>query len=353
MTLAAVKGLEPASHPSIRYLDIDIRVGEPQEVAPGILLLRLPLPFALNHINVYLLDEDDSWTLVDCGLETGTSRETWETVLASPLLGGRPISRIVVTHHHPDHIGLAGWLCRRFDAPLLMTQGEFGVAGRYADPNRDVVSERMDFWREHGLPQELSAWLMERMPRYSRHVHELPAQVVAIDPGQPLELGGRRWRPLIGRGHSPEHLSLFCAEDGLLLSGDQVLPEITPNIGVWPGGDQDPLDSYLCSLEQFAQLPGDPLLLPSHRQPLRGVHARVAELGSHHDERLGQVVDHCRGAMSCFELLEPMFGRPLRNEEVGFGLGEGVAHLNYLANKGRLRSELGADGVRRYAQTAA
>lgn len=353
MTLAAVKGVELASPPTIRYLDIDIRVGEPLEIAPGILLLRLPLPFALNHINVYLLDEGDHWTLIDCGLETKASREIWEAALNSPQLHGRPIGRIVVTHHHPDHIGLAGWLSHRFHAPLLMTRGEFDVAGRYADPKRDVISERMGFWREHGLPEELSTWLMERMPRYSRHVHELPEQVTTIDPAQPIELGGRRWQPLIGLGHSPEHLSLFCAEDGLLLSGDQVLPEITPNIGVWPGGDQDPLNSYLHSLEQFARLPGDPLLLPSHRQPLRGVHARVAELGTHHDERLGQVVSHCLGEMSCFELLEPMFGRPLRNEEVGFGLGEGVAHLNFLTNKGRLRTELGTDGIRRYSKAAA
>jgi len=344
--------MQRAALPPIRTLDLDIRVGEPLEIAPGILLLRLPLPFALNHINVYLLDEGDHWTLVDCGLESKASREIWEAALASPKLKGRPIGRILITHHHPDHIGLAGWLSRRFDAPLLMTAGEFEVAGRYADPNRDVISERMGFWREHGLPHALSTWLMERMPRYSRHVHALPEDVAFVDPDQPLMLGGRCWKPLIGLGHSPEHLSLFCAEDDLLLGGDQVLPDITPNIGVWPGGDQDPLHSYLCSLEQFAHLPGDPLLLPAHRQPLRGVQARVAELGVHHDARLLQAVQHCQGAMSCFELLEPMFGRPLRNEEVGFGLGEGVAHLNFLANQGQLRAEPGSDGVRRYARTA-
>jgi len=332
----------------IRPLDVSIRLAEPVEVAEGILLVRLPLPFALDHINVYLIDDEGGWTLVDCGLDTTASRAAWETVLASPRVGGRPLRRIVVTHHHPDHIGLAGWLAPRFDAPLLMTAGERAVAGRYTDPGRDVVSERMGFWREHGLPVQLGAWLMERMPRYAKQVRGLPADVQALDPAAPFAIGGRRFRAVIGRGHSPEHLSLFDAAGQVLVGGDQILPEITPNIGVWPGGDQDPLYSYLASLQRFAELEGDPLLLPSHRQPLRGLHARVEELRHHHDARLQAVIAHCTEPRTCYELLDALFGRALRNEELGFGLSEGVAHLNYLQGLGRLRSALGADGARRF-----
>lgn len=336
----------------IRYLDVAIEVARPVEIADGIVLVRLPLPFALNHINVYLVDEGDGWTLVDTGLEARGSREAWEAVLASPLVAGRAIRRIVVTHHHPDHLGLAGWLAQRFDAPLFMTAGELAVAGRYADPTRDVVAERMVFWNEHGLPGEIARTLMEKMPRYSKHVHALPAEVETIDTAAPLVLGGRAWRALVGRGHSPEHLSLFDETDGILLGGDQVLPEITPNIGVWPGGDQNPLRSYLETLVQFAELPGDPVLLPSHRQPLRGIAARVGELTGHHDDRLQAVIDDCPEPRTCHELLPALFGRVLRNEEIGFGLGEGVAHLNYLESRGVLGSSVDAAGTRRYSVVA-
>jgi glyoxylase-like metal-dependent hydrolase (beta-lactamase superfamily II) len=337
----------------IRYLETEIKVAEPVEISEGIVLARLPLPFALNHINVYLIDEGDGWTLVDCGLEAEKSRECWEAILASPLVANRPIRRILVTHHHPDHIGLAGWLCQRFDAPLQMSAGELSVAGRYADPKRDVISERIGFWGEHGLPPEVSSWLMERMPRYSRHVNPLPADVQIIDPARPMRIGGRAWQVMVGRGHSPDHLSLYEPETGVLVGGDQVLPEITPNIGVWPGGDQNPLRSYLESLVQFAELPGDPLLLPSHRQPLRGVQRRVEELQAHHEERLDHVIAHCGEPMSCYQLLNALFGRPLRNEEVGFGLGEGVAHLNYLEYQGRVRSAIDDAGVRRFERVGA
>jgi glyoxylase-like metal-dependent hydrolase (beta-lactamase superfamily II) len=335
--------------PPIRYHEAKVMIAEPLELAEGIFLVRLPLPFALNHINLYLLDEGDAWSLVDCGLDTRVSREAWDALLASPLIAGRRVRRIIVTHHHPDHIGLGGWLARRLDAPLFMTAGELGVAGRYADPKRDVVAERTGFWREHGLPAERVAGLIERMPRYSQHVHALPQDVQLIDTASPIMLGGRTWQPIIGRGHSPEHLSLYAADEGILLSGDQVLPEITPNIGVWPGGDQNPLRSYLESLEEFSTLPGDPLVLPSHRQPLRGLQSRVNEIGRHHDERLGHVVVNCSTAMTCYELLQAMFGRPLRNEEVGFGLGEGVAHLNYLEGEGILASSIDENGARRFA----
>ena len=332
----------------IRYVQTEIRVAEPVLMAEGIVLLRLPLPFALTHINTYLVDEGDGWTLIDCGLDCEAARQAWDVALASPLLGGRPVRRILVTHHHPDHIGLAGWLSMRFDAPMSITAGEYAVAGRYSDPNRDIVSERLTFWREHGLPDDIAAWLMQRMPRYSKHVHSLPEKVEFVGLEKPLLLGGRSWRPIIGRGHSPEHLSLFDADTGVLISGDQILPEITPNIGVWPAGDINPLQSFLDSLDNFVDLGGDPLVLPSHKQPFRGLERRVAEFKHHHEERLCHLADACAKAITCFEALPALFGRPLRNEELGFGLGEGVAHLNYLEGQGALSSTLDEHGARRY-----
>lgn len=336
----------------LREVPVHIPVAEPVEIGPGIVVLRLPLPFRLDHINVYLLDEGSGWTLVDCGLHTAQSISAWEAAWQRPLLRGRPIQRIVVTHHHPDHIGLAGWLARRFDVPVWITHGEREVAGRYADPRRDVVAERSGLWLEHGLPAGIVGDMSRQLPRYSRHVHPLPEPLQRLDPAQPVAAGGRRWQPVIGQGHSPEHLSLHAPADGILIAGDQVLPQITPNIAVWPGGDQDPLGSYLASLRQFADLPGDPLVLPSHRQPFRGLALRVAQIRAHHEERLRRVMQACTRPMTCLELIPALFGRELQPQDLGFGLGEGVAHLNYLANRGLMRSELDAAGVRRFEPTA-
>lgn len=347
-SVIAVQSAGIEEHLPIRYVQTEIHLAEPTPMEDGIVLLRLPLPFALNHINTYLLDDGDGWTLIDCGLDCEAARQAWDLALASPLLRGRPVRRILVTHHHPDHIGLAGWLSQRFDAPMSITAGEYAVAGRYSDPSRDIVSERLGFWREHGVPEDIASWLMQRMPRYSKHVHALPGNVEFVSAEKPLVLGRRSWQPIIGRGHSPEHLSLFDAGADVLISGDQILPEITPNIAVWPGGDMNPLQSFLDSLDNFMCLDGDPLVLPSHKQPFRGLAQRVAEFRHHHEERLGHLAGACIAPITCFEALPALFGRPLRNEELGFGLGEGVAHLNYLEGRGALSSALDEHGARRY-----
>lgn len=336
--------------PPVRHHEAPVETGQPLEIAEGVLLLRLPLPFALNHINVYLLEEIDGWTIVDCGLDTPAARQIWDGVLASDRLGGRPVRRIIVTHHHPDHVGLAGWLAARCKAGVHMTAGESAVAGRYADPRRDVVAERTPLWHEHGLPAPVALELLDHMPRYSVQVHALPAHIEPIDTTCLLDLGGRRWRPIVGRGHSPEHLSLLSVDGALMLGGDQVLPKITPNIAVWPGGDADPLRSYLGSLEQFAEVDGQTLLLPSHKQPLWGIASRVEEIRAHHEDRLNAVLRACEVPMTCYEMLPSLFGRRLRHEEIGFGLGEAIAHLNFLQSEGLLVSSLDVEGRRRFAR---
>lgn len=336
--------------PPVRHHEAHIETGQLLAIAEGVLLLRLPLPFALNHINVYLLEDVGGWTIVDCGLDTPVARQIWESVLASERLRGQPVRQIVVTHHHPDHVGLAGWLAARCEAPLKMTAGEFAVAGRYADPRRDVVAERTPLWHEHGLPRPLALDLLDHMPRYSVQVHPLPERVEPIETSRELSLGGRLWRPIVGRGHSPEHLSLLSSDGSLMIGGDQVLPKITPNIAVWPGGDTDPLRSYLSSLVSFEAVGQVTLLLPSHKQPLWGVASRVEEIRAHHEDRLHAVLTACTEPMTCYEMLPALFGRPLRNEEVGFGLGEAIAHLNFLESEGVLASALGVDGRRRFAR---
>lgn len=331
------------SEAQTRYHEAEIEVGTPFQVAEDLLLLRLPLPFALNHINVYLVREDDGWVLIDCGVNTSKTRDIWDATIRQ--LGS--LKRIIVTHHHPDHIGLAGWLADKFDIPVLMTEGEYEVAGRYSDPARDIVAERSPLWREHGLGAEQAVQLLDKMPRYTKLVTPLQeGRVQMIDTTKVMAIGERRFRPMVGSGHCPEHLSLLDEKGDILLVGDQVLPKITPNIAVWPGGDPNPLLAYFETLRQFLDINPDTLMLPSHQQPLYGTAARTRQIYAHHDDRLRALWDTCDHAMNACELIPAWFGRPLREEEMGFGLGEMIAHLNYLEVEGYLASRMTDSGIR-------
>jgi glyoxylase-like metal-dependent hydrolase (beta-lactamase superfamily II) len=322
--------------PSVRPEPHDIALATPLEVAPGILLLRLPLPFALDHINVWLLEERDGWTLIDCGLDFAASRAAWETALAHDRLGGRPIRRLMVTHHHPDHIGLAGWHAARWGVPMEISAGEWDVAGRYGDRARNPHRERVALWTANGMAAEDAELLVTKMPTYLRFVHELPAERRLIAPDAELRIGGRDWRVVIGRGHAPEHVALFCAADDILISGDQVLPRISPNVSVWPDGDQNPLARFLDSLDRFGRLGRDPLVLPSHHYPFRGLAARTAEIAALHDDRLRQLLVFCAEPRSAHDCLPLLFRRTLRDQQIAFAMGEALAHLRHLAGTGAL-----------------
>ncbi|QIT55830.1 MBL fold metallo-hydrolase [Aquisalimonas sp. 2447] len=325
-------------------------VGKPLQVADGIILLRLPLPLALDHVNTYLLDEGDGWAVVDTGLDTPAAREHWRRALRTPLLRGRPVRRVIATHHHPDHIGLAGWLCREWDAPLEMTAAEHEISTHFKEEPEAKRARRRAYWITNGVPADRAESLVADMPDYQRLVHELPDHVAHVDESRPLRLGGRDWRILIGKGHSPHQMSLFTAGDDVLLAADQVLPGISPNIGVWPNGAQNPLHDYLRTLQPFAELGDSPLVLPGHRSPFRGLAARVGELVAHHHERLERLHAFCTEPTTCYEALPAVFDRKLAQEQVGFAMGEGLAHLHYLHTEGGLEL-LDDDGVRRFRRT--
>jgi glyoxylase-like metal-dependent hydrolase (beta-lactamase superfamily II) len=312
----------------------------------------MPLPFALDHINLWLLADADGWTLVDCGLNHKATRELWEQAFEA-LLGGRPVHRLVVTHYHADHVGLAGWHQRRWNAPLWMTEGEFLTAlALYHETPGHHRGAMFDLFRAHGLDEARIEGMKVFSGAYPRLISELPHTFRRMMPDEQIEIGGRSWRVLIGHGHAPEHASLYCEDLGVLIAGDMVLPRISTNISVRPvEPDGNPLAQFLQSLDRFAALPHDSLVLPSHGLPFRGMHARIAQLQHHHAERLGELEAACDEPRCARELVPVLFRRALDDRAWYFAMGECIAHLNYLLHAGRLRRERDARGVLRFGAT--
>ena len=328
--------------------------GKAIELATGVRWIRMGLPFALNHINLWLLDDGDGWTVVDCGIATDATRDAWEQVIAQELQG-KPVKRVIATHCHPDHVGLSAWLCERWNAPLAMTVGEYGFARMMAAslPGADGPAMVPHFQR-HGLrdPARL-AQLEGRKSYYTTLVPRVPEHFLRIEEGRPLLIGGREWRVITGTGHSPEHAALHCAELGILISGDMVLPRISTNTSVFAvEPEADAVGQYLSSLEKFLPLPEDTLVLPSHGKPFRGLHKRSAQLQAHHAERLDEVRVACATPQSAADIVPLMFRRELDTHQLTFAMGEALAHLHRLLYAGELKREEGKDGVLRFVRLA-
>ena len=330
------------------------------EIAPGVRWLRMGLPFALDHINLWLLrDEVDGrfgWSAVDTCVDRAESRAQWEQVIAGEM-GGLPIVRLLATHMHPDHLGLAHWLCERFDARLWISMSDYLMA-RLAVNRQDSFGGQAtaDFFARHGvLDAQVLATVVERKDYYARMVPAVPAHYRRLQDGQRLTIGARPWRCISGYGHSPEHMALFCDDASLpqplLISGDMVLPRISTNVSVYetePEGN--PLQLFLDSLKKFLALPEQTLVLPSHGRPFTGLHERVRQLQVHHQDRLDEVLRACREKPQCAaEIVGVMFKRTLDVHQTTFALGESMAHLNLLWHQGQLRREVDASGVLRFS----
>jgi len=325
--------------------------GELTEVAAGVFWLRMPLPFQLDHINLWLLRDGKGWTIVDTGFPDDAVRQMWTQILAK--LDG-PVTRLIVTHFHPDHLGLATWLMEKTGASLAMTTGEFltahvvwhEVAGHGA---RFMVEQ----FRQNGLEGEHLAKFEQRGSGYRKAVPALPDYYDRLKAGDIAAVDGKKWQILIGHGHAPEHMALYCAELGVLISGDMLLPRISTNISVFAATPKaDALRWFLDSLDEMARnIPEETLVLPSHGLPFTGIRARVEALHSHHEERLQALEDSCEQApQSAAGLLDVLFNRALDTHQTMFAMGEAIAHLNYLEQAGRLSRSIGADGVIRYSR---
>jgi glyoxylase-like metal-dependent hydrolase (beta-lactamase superfamily II) len=312
----------------------------------------MPLPFALDHINLWAVREDDgSFSLIDCGLNTDTTRELWERHFQRLLAGAR-VSRVLVTHFHPDHVGLAGWLTQRLEAPMWMSEGEFLMAhvsyGELPGHRRD---DQLALYRLHGLDAAREGAMRSRPHSYRRGISEPPASFQRLMDGDSLRMGGRSWQIIVGHGHAPEHTALYCADAGVLISGDMLLPKISTNVSVWPEQPEaDPVALFLASLERFLALPEDTLVLPSHGLPFRGARARIAALNAHHAERLAEVLEACATPASAADIVPVLFRRQLDDHQMSFAMGEAIAHLNYLLRRERLVRAQNEDGVLRFAR---
>jgi glyoxylase-like metal-dependent hydrolase (beta-lactamase superfamily II) len=324
-------------------------LGETSEIAPGVYWLRMKLPFALDHINLWLLEDGPGWTIVDAGYALHETKAAWERIF-SESLGGRPVTRVLVTHYHPDHIGLAHWLCERWQVPLWVTEKEWLYARVMSQDGEGSGIVRREFARRAGLDAAAADVFGERQNGYRRGVPSVPTRFRRIADSMVIEIGGRDWRIVVGEGHAPELACLYCAETGVLISGDQVLPKISPNVSVGAHEPEaDPLARFLVSLEKLRDLvPPKVLVLPSHNLPFYGLHTRLDELAAHHRSRCADIVAACTRPHSAKDLLPLLFRRPLDAHQTAFALGEAVAHLHYLMGLGAIERVNGDDGVDRF-----
>lgn len=322
-------------------------------VAPGIHWLRMPLPFALNHINLWLLEDSDEsgpgWTIVDTGYGVPATHTLWDRHFAG-VLRDKPVKRIIVTHYHPDHVGCASWLHEKTGAPVWMTTAEYLSAHAAAE---DVAGFDRDnsarLFVAHGLAKvrpDFAAAQKARTAAYQRGVPTLPKQYCRIMDADEIRIGARTWRVITSFGHAPEHATLFTADGNILISGDQVLPRITTNVGVWGNQPEaNPLKLFLDSMGKFEPLPQDTLVLPSHDRVFSGLHTRLAELRHHHALRLGELEAVLETPKYAAEILPVLFRRPLDEHQLVFAIGEAIAHLHYLWRAGRASRTLAADGI--------
>ncbi len=309
----------------------------------------MPLPFALDHINLWLLEDGAAWAVIDTGVPDRKSRLLWRDVLAGPM-AGRPVSRLIVTHFHPDHMGLAAWFLRQFPISLETTQGEW-LYGRMLslDSGQAFVEAALAFYRGTGFDEKLLALVAARGNAYGARIKHVPASCRRLREGDSVPIGADRWEVITGEGHAPEMACLWCEERKVLISGDQILPSISPNVSVWPSEPEaDPLRLFLASLEKFRRLPADCLVLPSHGRPFFGLHERIDALLSHHRDRLSETLDACRQPITAYDLLAIMFPRELDDHQLFFAVGESLAHLHYLAGEGQVVRETDAMGVHRF-----
>ena len=317
------------------------------EVAQQLHWLRMPLPFELDHINLWLLEDGDGWTIVDTGIGSDGNKDVWRQTFTGTMQD-RPASRVIATHLHPDHAGCAGWLTRQFDIELWMTREEYMLCRLLvADTGRPPPEEGLHFYKAAGFPPDALKWYRQIFGFFGKLVSRLPEAYVRIHGGDRLKIGDRSWEVLIGRGHSPEHACLYNESLNVLISGDQILPGISSNVSVYPTEPEaNPLRHWIESLSEIrARVPEDVLVLPAHGRPFRGIHRRIDQLIEGHHMQLERLADFCKEARRAIDVFPALYRRKIPDDQLIMAVGEAIAHLHYLMAQDAIVTETDKDGV--------
>lgn len=336
----------------LRYLFEDAPdSGQVREISPGVVWLRMPLPMELDHINLYLLEDSDGWWIVDTGIAIDPTQELWEGVFKE-VLQGKPVKAVLATHYHPDHVGMAGWLCERWRCPFYITNGEYYTGLSFSRTLKEHFSwtSQQHMERSGYLPEQIEHE-REHFGGFGPYITPMPTAYRRLVDGAMLKINGNAWQVVVGSGHSPEHACLYSASLNILISGDQVIPRITSNVSVNASEPEgNPLKDWLNSHEHFLEkLPADALVLPAHNTPFYGLHERLRHLIEHHEDHLIALEQACvTTPCNALELLPVMFKRKLKEHHIGLALGECIAHLNYLVHRGQLERFVDDAGQYRY-----
>lgn len=321
--------------------------GSTTEIMPGVLWLRMALPFDLDHINLYLLEDNDGWFVVDTGLGTDSTKVAWEAIFTGL---DKPLKGVIVTHMHPDHIGLAGWITEKFQVPLYMTNSEYYTSRALLNtPQESSRWNDREYFTQAGLDKDTVEKIVSSSKGFASVVSPIPLAYQRLRDGDVFAINGKRWEIMVGRGHSPEHACLFCHELHVLLSGDHILPKISPNIGVYstePEGNA--LKDYLSTLQPFLSLPETTLVLPAHNIPFTGIQDRLNGLRYHHKRHLNALLHACQTPQSVVDCLPVMFKRKLSGRNTVFAVAECLSHLNYLMFDKQISRTINDQGVYQY-----
>jgi glyoxylase-like metal-dependent hydrolase (beta-lactamase superfamily II) len=305
------------------------------QVAEGIYQVQLPLPFALRIVNCYLLRDGDGWAIVDCGLNYEPGQAAWRAVFEALGVEAGAVRRIILTHAHPDHYGMAGWLAAQSGAPVLLSRTEQVFAEQVWGGGEPFYRATTAFFKRHGMPDDLAGAVFEQMAAL-RPMTQPMATTTALEPGARLRIGAREFLAISTPGHSDGHLAFYCAAERLLLCGDTVLTKITPNISLWPYGRPNPLADFLQTLDQLGEIAVD-LALPGHGPLISDFSQRLGELRAHHQQRLRQVEERAGAGATAFEVCTSIFPTDvLTPHQIRFAMAETLAHLEYLVGTGEL-----------------
>ena len=346
----------PAREPSkLEYPFSDPpKPGQTRQVTDGVHWLRVPMPGRLDHINSWLLEDGDGFTVIDTGMNDDMARQAWEQAFDGVLKGKR-ITRVVSTHLHPDHIGLAGWLCERFGCELWMSRTDFLMCrALVSDTGRPAPEVALRFFQAAGLSKESIETYRQAFGRFGQMIYRLPDSYRRLQEGQHLNIGSREWQILVGRGHAPEHICFYSPARNLMVSGDQILPRISSNVSVFPQEPEgNPLAEWLESCRRFKDfLPADTLILPAHHDAFRGARTRLAALIAEHEENLATLIEACRTPKRAVDTFALLFRSKIEGPVAMAAAGEAIAHLNYLMQQGRMARSTDKDGVHWYQTRA-